>query len=200
MIQPIVEGHGEVSAVPVLLRKLAELMRVPALAVGRPIRAPRSKLTQQEGMTKYVQMARSQEGCRGILVMFDADDLCPKTESEQVRQWAAVAATPIPCSLVLPNREYEGWFLACIEVLMQYRAIQPVQQFAGNPDDKRGAKEAVEDLMGEGFRYIERADQPSFTAQADWLLVHERSRSFRKMAKEVQRLLGLCGYAPIQWP
>ena len=200
MIQPIVEGHGDVPAVPILLRKLAELMGIPHIDIGYPIRAPRSKLMQQDGMTKYVQMARSQPGCKGILVVFDADDLCPKTDSVSLRQWADIAAQPLPCSLVLPNREYEGWFLACIDVLMEVRNVHPVRTFPNNSDDKRGAKEAIEEYMGTGFHYFEKTDQPSLTAQADWSLVHQRSRSFRKMVKEARNLFVQYGETPCQWP
>ena len=64
MIQPIVEGHGEVPAVPVLLRKLAALMAVPFVQVGAPIRSKRSQLAREDGMRQAVAIARAQPGCR----------------------------------------------------------------------------------------------------------------------------------------
>jgi len=41
-IQPIVEGHGEVSAVPVLLRRLRDQAQAFALDINAPIRRKRS--------------------------------------------------------------------------------------------------------------------------------------------------------------
>ena len=42
-IQPIVEGHGEVEAVPILLRRLRDLARAYPLEVNAPIRRHRRR-------------------------------------------------------------------------------------------------------------------------------------------------------------
>jgi hypothetical protein len=200
MIQPIVEGYGEVPAVPVLLRRLAGLMEIPYLNVGSPIRSKRTQLTQEEGLKNAVQMARSQPGCTGIIVMFDADDDCPKELAPRILKWAQDAARPLPCSVVLPKREYEGWFLACLESLLEARGIQPAVPYDKDAETKRDAKGELESRFGEKFRYYERTDQPALSALADWALVHARSRSFRKMAKETRSLFIAAGLAPSCWP
>ncbi len=200
MIQPIVEGHGEVPAVPVLLRKLGELMQIPHVAVGSPIRQKRSQLTREDGLKRAVQMARAQPGCKGILVMFDADDDCPKEVAPNFLKWAQEAAAPLPCSVVIPNREYEGWFLASLESLLEQRGIHPAEPYDKDSEAKRDAKGELEDRFGGGFRYFEKTDQPSFTALADWSLVHARSRSFRKMVKETRNLFRGSGLQPSAWP
>ena len=46
-IQPIVEGHGEVEAVPVLLRRLTAEAKSWEITVGRPIRRYRSQLVEK---------------------------------------------------------------------------------------------------------------------------------------------------------
>lgn len=199
MIQPIVEGHGEVPAVPVLVRKLAELMDVPFVSVGHPIRSKRSQLAQEDGLRRAIAMARAQPGCRAILILFDADDDCPKTEAPKLLQWATAAAAPLPCSLVMAKREYEAWFLGCAEVLLRARNVSPAQPFAGDPEAKRDAKGELEGLFGKDFHYVEKEDQPSLTALADWKLVHQRCRSFRKMAKETRRLIEACGLTATEW-
>jgi len=200
MIQPIVEGHGEVPAVPILLRKLAELMEVPYVQVGSPIRQKRSQMTQEGGLKRAVQMARSQPGCEAILVMFDADDDCPKLDAPRFLKWAQEAATPLPCSVVIPNREYESWFLACLESLPARSGIQPALPYDKDPEKTRDAKGELEDRFGCGFRYFEKTDQPRLTALADWGLVHARCRSFRKMAKESRTLFVASGLRPSAWP
>jgi hypothetical protein len=50
-IQPIVEGHGEVSAVPVLLRRLRDEAAAYRLEVNPPIRKPRSQLTNEQKLS-----------------------------------------------------------------------------------------------------------------------------------------------------
>ena len=44
MIQPIVEGHGEVGAVPVLLRRFLQDADLFDVKVGNPIRCKRSQI------------------------------------------------------------------------------------------------------------------------------------------------------------
>ena len=59
MIQPIVEGHGEVSAVPILMRRLGELMGLPYVHIAAPIRRPRSKLVQESGLQQAIELAKN---------------------------------------------------------------------------------------------------------------------------------------------
>ena len=200
MIQPIVEGHGEVSAVPVLVRRLAELMGIPYVPVGTPFRSKRSQLARKDGLQTVISRAREEPDCAAILVLFDADDDCPKEEAPRLLRWAVEAAAPLPCSLVMANREYETWFLGCLEVLLQNRRITPAQPYARDPETKRDAKGELESLFGRDFYYIEKEDQPALTALADWELVHQRCRSFRKMSKETRRLFIACGLNPTPWP
>ena len=75
-IQPIVEGHGEVAAVPVLLRRLVAEAQAWRVGIGRPIRRPRNQLVQQPGLDTAVNLALH-HGCDAILIMFDGDDDCP---------------------------------------------------------------------------------------------------------------------------
>ena len=142
MIQPIVEGVGEIEAVPVLLRRLAAQMDVAHVPLGRPIRRGRGHLIQREGLAKAIDVARRQTGCRGILVLFDADDLCPKTGAIPLQQEAARIAAAIPCPVVLANKEFEAWFLASLEDLSDRPAGRA--SYPGDPDQKRGAKEELE--------------------------------------------------------
>jgi hypothetical protein len=131
--------------------------------------------------------------------LLDADDDCPKTEAPKLLQWAAQEAAPLPCAVVMANREYEGWLLGCAEVLLRARGFPEAQPYPGEPETKRDARGALEALFGRDFHYVEREDQPALTALADWQLVHQRCRSFRKMVKETRRLLEDCGLAPAEW-
>ncbi len=73
----IVEGHGEVRAVPVLIRRVARTLGVP-VDIPHPIRIPGSKLAQQGELERAVELASRTIGGRGaILVLRDSDDDCP---------------------------------------------------------------------------------------------------------------------------
>jgi len=200
MIQPIVEGHGEVSAVPVLIRRLIGLMSVYDIGVGPPIRRPRSKLVKKDTLEQAVELAKIQSGCRAIVVLLDADDDCPKTFAPNLQQWASQAARPLTCSVVLANREYEGWFLSCIESLRGCRGISTSATSEANPEDIRDAKGRLEGKMLTGRKYLETTDQAALSAEADWATVHNNCRSFRKFAKETRQLLVSCDRQPTNWP
>lgn len=200
MIQPIVEGHGEVSAVPILVRRLGELMGLPFVHVAAPIRRPRSKLVQESGLQQAIELAKIQPRCRGILLLLDADDDCPKTFAPALRTIAERTAQPLPCAVVLAKMEYEAWFLACITSLRGRRGISTTANYERDPEDVRDAKGAVEGMMGAGGKYLETSDQAALTALADWALAHQRSRSFRKMVKEARQLFVECDLQPSAWP
>jgi len=54
VIASIVEGHGEVEAVPVLIRRVAtHVAPNVAVAVPRPHRRPRSKLVRAQELEDY---------------------------------------------------------------------------------------------------------------------------------------------------
>lgn len=76
-IQPIVEGHGDVAALPVLLRRLVKEAEVWAVGVGRPIRRPRHWLVDADGVRQAVRLALAQPDCGAVLVLLDGDADCP---------------------------------------------------------------------------------------------------------------------------
>jgi len=189
MIQLIVEGAGEVEAVPVLLRRLAAEFGVPQTQFGRPIRRARSQLVLRQDLDHALTLARLQRNCEAVFILFDADDLCPKTQANPIRDLVRELARGLPTSLVIANREYEAWFLASQETLGASRPY-PI-----DPDLKRGAKEELERRLD--IYYDERVDQPKFSAKLDFRLAYERSRSFRKLVKEFYRLLQSLGLNPM---
>lgn len=194
MIQSIVEGSGEVGAVPILLRRLANEFGVAHVPLGRPIRKNRGQLVTREGMEKAIELARRQSGCRAVLILFDADDCCTKTESASLQLQATELARQLPCPLIIANKEFESWFLASLEELSPSGSLT----YPNDPDQKRGAKEELERRLE--IYYNEPADQPKFTARINLRRTYERSRSFRKLVKEFRRLLEQLGFQPLDWP
>ncbi len=77
-IAPIVEGHGEVEAVPLLIRRVAAMvapelqMRIP-----RPIRVKRDDVVKTGQLERAIELAARQSGSTGaVFILLDADD-CP---------------------------------------------------------------------------------------------------------------------------
>ncbi len=75
----IVEGHGEVQAVLILIRRTAAIID-PALAIDvkPPLRISRSKLIRGQELERAVEFAARKTGNQGgILILVDSDDDCP---------------------------------------------------------------------------------------------------------------------------
>ena len=95
-IYPIVEGHGEVEAAPVLLRRLLAEAHCSSIGIGRPIRRTQSQLRSKEGIQAGVQLALLQPECAAVVILFDGEDDCPKELAASVRVWAREAAAGAP--------------------------------------------------------------------------------------------------------
>ena len=201
MIKPIVEGHGEMQALPVLLRKIAGerfgIWNPPLLTPGR---YPASQLLRCEesvwvpgpGLIKAAGHARN-EGATALLVLLDADDFCVKTASEAVGPALAGATGFDAARIVFAVREYEAWLLASAETLQDGALVYP-----NDPEQPRDAKGALERHLGLPFPYNARTEQPAFSAKINLSLCHERSRSFRQLTKDFKELLTACGMTPVE--
>lgn len=197
MIKPIVEGYGETEALPILLRKIAgERFNVWDPPILRPGRYPSSRLlTFRNGqwefgpdMQKAAGHARN-EGATALLILLDADadDLCVKQASESLFPKLAEATGFEATSLVFAVREYEAWFLASAETMIENAATYPY-----DPEERRDAKTELERHLDLKFPYHVRQDQPAYTSRLNLDLCESRSRSFRKLLKEFKQLLAHC--------
>lgn len=198
-IQPVVEGYGEVSAVPVLLRRLGQASGAFDLEVCRPIRRKRWELVNEAALRRSIRLALLQE-CNAILVLFDGDDDCPKTLGPRIQACAQEEACDIPCAVVIAHREYEAWFLGAIESLRGLRGVRSDAVSLFHPEDIRDAKGKLEDYMAAARRYSETTDQPALTAKFDLAAAHRSSRSFRRMVKAFGTVLMATGGTLPEWP
>jgi hypothetical protein len=198
-IQPIVEGYGEVTAVPELLRRLCNQAGVFQIGVNRPIRKRRHELVNEDPLRQTVQLALLQEDCGSILILFDADDDCPKELAPRLRRWAQDEARSTPCTVVIAKREYEAWFLATIESLRGKRGIRSDATSHPDPEGPRGAKEQLEQRLDPGCSYRETIDQVALTAQFDLHEAFLRCRSFRSLVGAFGRLAEGMGVPLVDW-
>lgn len=199
-VYPIVEGHGEVEAAPVLLRRLFAEAQCQRVGVGRPIRRTQSQLRSKEGIQAGVRLALLQPECAAVVILFDGEDDCPRELAAQVREWAREAARGKPCDVVIAYREYETWFLAALESLRGQYGIANDAEPPPSPESRRDAKGALEDFMPSDRAYSETGDQPAMSAVFDLGLAHRRNRSFRKLVKAVGDLLAQMRQPVPLWP
>jgi Domain of unknown function (DUF4276) len=185
-VASIVEGDGEVAALPVLLRRLAT-WRGPTNHVNilTPIRVYKDRfLNRPAEFSRHLKLASAKCGDAGwILILLDADDDCPARKGVEM---LAMAQDIIPhrrVAVVLANREYEAWFIAGAKSLNGYRGFTYEDRSAlDDPEIPRNAKGWIDKHMSTG--YGETSDQPAFSAKFDLELAHQRSRSFRKLCSE----------------
>ena len=188
-VASIVEGDGEVAALPVLLRRLNEWLTPDRRAhVLTPIRVQKDRfLNRQEEFARYLQLASAKAGASGwVLVLLDADDDCPADKGPTIAARAAVVLPHRRIAVVFANREYEAWFIA------GGASLDGVRGFIGRPEDQavdaetpRNAKGWMRERMPNG--YGPTVDQPAFSARLDLPQAHARSRSFRKLCAEWSR-------------
>lgn len=190
----IVEGDGEVQAVPVLLRRLCQwLSPLSVVRLGRPIRVHRDRFIKKDAeFRRMLLLAEAKVGGAGwVLVLLDADDDCPVALASSIATRAKAVLPHCAVSVVCANREFEAWFIASAESLSGRRGLLVA---AGDswrdPDTIRGAKEWLSARIADG-RYRETTDQPAFAAVMDLEMAHRRSRSFMKLCTDWSRFVAI---------
>ena len=199
-IQPIVEGYGEVAAVPVLLRRLRDEAEAFQIEIASPIRKRRHELITEPLLRKAIRLALLQEGCAAVLILFDSDDDCPKELAPTIAAWAQDEAGPTPCAVVMAVREYEAWLLASLASLRGRRGIVPDAADHPSPEAVRGAKEQISDAMASGRSYSETADQAALTAVFDLSRAYRACRAFRHCVAAFGHLATAMGSQLPSWP
>ena len=185
----IVEGDGEVEAVPVLIRRIGlEVSPLVPPDVSRPIRVPRQRIVKEGELERYVRLAAARAGDDGrIVVLLDANGDCPAELASDILQRARAARSDLRIEVVLAKREYEAWFVSAIESIAGFRGIHPDVSAPQDPESIGGAKEWLQDRMRGSYRPT--ADQAALTARFDMALARERCPSFDKMWRATASVL-----------
>ncbi len=176
-IVPIVEGRGDVKAVPILLRRVLHermgkyhvVIKKPKLAKGRPGLSTRFE--------EFLGHAKKTRGCAGILVLLDSDKDCPRELAAELALRARDSGVGIPIAVVCAKPEYENWFLASDEA------------FTGDVEGFGGAKDWITRGMPQDLAYKPTKDQPSLSATMDIEAAFQASRSFRRLCNAVKQLV-----------
>ncbi|MBK7877741.1 MAG: DUF4276 family protein [Planctomycetes bacterium] len=182
----IVEGQGEVQAVPVLLRRmLYERHAGVSFELLPPLRGKRSRLVLPGELERAVDLLASLVGPDGrMLVLLDADEDCPKELAPHLLGRARRARPDRCVEVVLATMEFENWFHAALTSLRGVRGLPMDVEDAHSPEMIRGAKERLVGLMG----YSPTIDQAALTARMD-LERARRAPSFDKLCRAVEALI-----------
>jgi len=194
LFAPIVEGHGDVRAVPILLRRVAaELYAVQGLQVLPAHRVPRGRMFAADSaeLKKAIELAarriRGAGSAGGVLVLLDADDDCPAREAPMLL--ARIRRSDVPVRVVMATREYEAWFLAAAESLRAHRGVVASAMAPPDPESIRDAKGHLAGaILKPGAFYQETVDQPALTATLG-IEQARRAPSFDKLCRDVRSLL-----------
>jgi hypothetical protein len=187
----IVEGHGEVESLPILVRRIhadAQTPWAPDIRRNDVIRVPRSRLLRPEEFERTVELAARRAGADGaVLVLLDADDDLPCVLAPELLRRAHTVRATLSIAVVLAKREYEAWFLAAARSLGGHIGLPTDLDIPADPEAIRDAKGWLRGRTGpRGYR--PPVDQPKLTAAMS-LTAARSARSFDKLWRDVRRLL-----------
>lgn len=191
-VAPIVEGHGEVAAVRILLERIwYEIVGGEYIDVLTPIRRKRNRLVANidQDLEKSVRLAvaklanpHSAPSRELVLVLVDADEDPPCQLGPQILRQGNTARNDQDIACVLANNEYETWFVAAAESLTRFFAFEPTS-VPQDPETERSGKAWIKRHMP---RYSETIDQPKLTSAMDLTLCRSRSASFDKLCRDLE--------------
>jgi Domain of unknown function (DUF4276) len=194
-VAPIVEGHGEVGSVRILLRRIWESLGGEFMEVLQPIRQPRGRLVKKDGLSNAIQLAHEKLNNPPIstdpaivLILIDADEDCPREWGPKLLDIAREVDSRMDVACVLAKLEYETWFVAAAESLEKYLELPLGFIASESPEEARHGKGWVKQHF-RGTRYSETQDQPAMTSVMDLAVCRRRSPSFGKLCRELERRL-----------
>lgn len=187
-IASVVEGHGEVQGLPVLIRRISqEIHGEPFVVAHTPHRIPKSKMRKSPELTRVVRLQSGRvRDTGGVVVLTDADD----DDAEDLRMELQATSDSAAFSLtvvVIAVKEYEAWFLAGIESLREHKSIRDDADYCGDPEQPRNAKLALEERMTESYDSIRH--QPAFNARLDIAAAATRSPSLTRFVNALGTII-----------
>lgn len=189
-VAPIVEGHGELEALPVLLRRIAQAAAVPGgLRVNRPIRVKASSfLHDHPYFMKYVALAgaKAAQEHGSVLILLDCEDDCPAELGPELLERARAVRSDVNILVALAYREFETWYLTAARSLAGLNGLPADLVPPEKPEGIRDAKGWLGDRMD--VPYDETTHQPQYADAFD-LAAASANASFRRLRACIESLL-----------
>ena len=188
---PIIEGDGEMKAIPNLLSRILTMKQAYDWGVGRPIQG-KSLGHLRKNLSRFLALAEL-EGAAATIIILDLDDGCPRHEAASlVQEIKAIGGRVNPVAVVFAHREYEAWLLASLATIAGQYHIPLDAAFSGEVESLRDVKGWFTRQMchdGVARRYKETIHQVELTRLMDLDRVAVQSRSFRRLLKAVDEVV-----------
>ena len=154
-----------------------------------PIRVDRNKVTGPNELERIVRIAARRSGPDGrILILLDADKDCPARLGPELLRRTRAARGDRQIRVVIPNAEFESWFLASAESLGGRRGIGPTLDAPNDPESIRDAMGWLAARMPPSKPYRPARDQAALVSAMDFKAAR-RAPSFDKLWRDVRELL-----------
>ncbi len=191
-IVPIVEGDGDVAALPqLLMRILSERCErydvVVAQGKGKVVKA-NGRQTLERKFDKFLKHAQNKPDCGAILVLIDSDDDCPVDLAQALSERCSEVGVRCPVQIVCARRSYESWFLASLGSIRGECGVSGDAALSDDAEEARNPKRWLSERMPQGQAYKETIHQASLSAAIDLDLAYGNSRSFRRLCHAVEQL------------
>lgn len=194
VIVPIVEGDGEVKAVPHLLRRvLGEHCRRYDVRIQRPINSHGGGGIRKD-IKQFLKYAKKYPECDAVLVLLDSDGDCPRSLAADLARSATEFNMDVPVAIVCAHHMYEAWFVASLdspsgEKIRCKLALSEDAEYEGDVESIRSPKRWIEVRMTRNKSYKETVDQAGLSDFIDIEHTRRRSRSFRRFCHAVEELV-----------
>jgi hypothetical protein len=186
----VVEGHGEVEALPALVRRIADTVGFAgALHVNPPIRVKSgSFLNDQDYFRRYVALAAGKAATRNgsLLILLDCDDDCPASLGPALLRRAQAVRANVDIFVALAHREFETWFITAAVSLRGRRGLPQNLKAPQDAEKIRDAKGWLGERMNTSYDPV--IHQLEFTREFD-LKLARANRSFDRLYRQIQRFL-----------
>jgi hypothetical protein len=186
---PIVEGYGEVSAVPNLLRRILWQMTRYDIQIAHAKNANgRTNLIKTGGLERFVQYAWKEPECGAILVLIDSEGDCPVDIARDFSRRIEAMGILFPVVIVIAHRMYEAWLLASIATISGHLDLPAGLHPPPDVEAVRDPKAWIDRQFPSGRAYKETQDQDAMTHLMDFALVLN-ARSFRRLLHAIEEAL-----------
>lgn len=167
-----------------------EMLGGEYINVIRPIRGHRGSLVIGTELCRAINLAAGKlrqavppGDAMLILVMLDADNDLPCELAPQLLEFGRNCRADFEIACVLPNVEFETWFVSAANSLEEYLNLPAV--LPENPERERLGKGWVQQCF-KGPKYSETIDQPRMTARMNLQNCRDRCASFDKLCRELE--------------
>ena len=174
----VVEGAGDVKALPILLRAHLQTNGEFRDVLGKPVALHgRTKAFATNGIEGYVAAA-SRPGCVGVLVVLDGEGDCVAEAGPLLRD-RADKASGVLVRVALADRDFEDWLHASAETL-----DLGLSGYVAGQRGQHALKQALKPNS-----YTKPVWQPRLTSKLDLPLARSRSASLDRCLRRFDELL-----------